>query len=108
MKWALVPEKEGTYSIPPISVSYFNPENRAYHSLQTRPYQLTVLPGATARVPLSMPERQAGTVKQEVKELGIGRDRKGVANHRYIAGHAKVRIGQKTQKHPALILATFG
>ena len=70
MKWALVPEKEGSYSIPPISVSYFNPENRAYHSLQTRPYQLTVLPGTTARVPLSMPGRQAGTVKQEVKELG--------------------------------------
>ena len=45
LRRALVPEREGTLTIPPITLSVFNPTSGAYETVQTEPSALTVLPG---------------------------------------------------------------
>ena len=45
MKWALVPQKAGTYTLPPLSLSFLNPETRAYRKLASQPFALAVEPG---------------------------------------------------------------
>lgn len=42
---AVVPDKEGALTIPPISLSAFDPEAGAYTTLSTRPISLTVTAG---------------------------------------------------------------
>ena len=44
MKWALVPEIAGEYTVPPLSLSFFNPETKKYHVLNTPPHALSALP----------------------------------------------------------------
>jgi len=44
-KFALVPYSAGDKIIPPISLSYFDPEKRKYNILSTSPINLTVKPG---------------------------------------------------------------
>ncbi|MBR4592072.1 MAG: BatD family protein, partial [Elusimicrobiaceae bacterium] len=47
-KTVLVPEASGQYTIPALTWSYFNPENKSYKTLQTNPIELTVTPAAQA------------------------------------------------------------
>ncbi len=74
MKWALVPEKEGTYTIPPLTVPFFDPKKGQYQRLETTPFHLTVLAGKESRsVKISIVESAASCpppVKQDVKEIG--------------------------------------
>ena len=44
-KFALVPYKAGTNAIPPIELTYFNPEKNAYITTSTKVINLTVMPG---------------------------------------------------------------
>ena len=44
-KRAVVPEREGTLTLPPVSLSVFDPEREAYVRLRSDPVELTVLPG---------------------------------------------------------------
>lgn len=73
MKWALVPEKEGHYQIPQISVSFFDSTSHQYRVIKTFPQTLSVLPGKKMRA--QSPEEggkeleSKGTVKQPVKVL---------------------------------------
>ncbi|MDP2646113.1 MAG: BatD family protein [Desulfobacterales bacterium] len=76
MKWALVPERAGDLVLPPLTLSYFDPEARRYRTEKAIPPSLKVLPGRSAAA-RSTPV-QTGTkdpdsappVKEEVKELG--------------------------------------
>jgi hypothetical protein len=74
MKWALVPEKEGHYQIPPLSLSFFDTADRQYRVIGTKPLSLSVLPGKAEQVNASADllngQGLEGPVKQEVKELG--------------------------------------
>jgi len=71
MKWALVPEEQGTYQIPPLMVSYFDPEIHKYKLIETSPHSLTVLPGESKKIPVSTKTGVETTqLKQEVKEMG--------------------------------------
>jgi hypothetical protein len=74
MKWALVPEKEGLYDIPPLRVSFFDPGSRQYKVAETAPQTLTVLPGEAGKTqpsPGGLAEEGAETPnKQTVEELG--------------------------------------
>lgn len=71
MKWAVVPEKPGSYRIPPLSISYFDPGKNRYRILETPPLSMTVLPGKEETVQASSkPDQKKGAAKQEVKELG--------------------------------------
>ena len=74
MKWALVPEKAGIFTIPPLTVPFFDPGKGQYRIMETAPLQLTVLAGKEDRVeknpvgksqPPGLP-----AVKQDVKEVG--------------------------------------
>ena len=74
MKWALVPEKEGIYQIPPLSTSFFDPTSRQYRVIKTSPLSLSVLPGQKEQVKVSaIPPKDHGSkgpMKKTVKELG--------------------------------------
>ena len=74
MKWALVPEKDGRIDVPPVSISFFDPQSHIYKTLQSAGYSLSVLPGKKETITVS--ESSAGpngsdrAVKQTIKELG--------------------------------------
>jgi len=74
MKWALVPETEGQYRIPPLAVSFFDIARHKYRTIETRPHSLTVLPSEAAQVRATAgPEKgQAteGPAKKAIKEIG--------------------------------------
>ncbi|MDY6838281.1 MAG: BatD family protein [Thermodesulfobacteriota bacterium] len=74
MKWALVPEKEGFYHIPPLTVSFFDTKSRQYRSIGTSPFSFSVLPGQDKEVQATA-DSVAGQgaedpAKKAVKELG--------------------------------------
>ena len=74
MKWAIVPEQQGDYEIPPLSLSFFDPDTDEYRVIQTPKQPLIVLPGKEKMIMVEAgPDRQNGSsksAKQGVKELG--------------------------------------
>jgi hypothetical protein len=74
MKWALVPEKEGEYQIPSLSVSFFDTTNKQYRVIKSPVLSLSVLPVETTKVSVSQDvlkgHKTGGPGKREVKELG--------------------------------------
>lgn len=43
--FTLIPEKAGSYTIPPVTYSYFDPEKEKYVTLQTEEFHIDVQPG---------------------------------------------------------------
>jgi len=74
MKWALVPEQQGDYEIPPLSLSFFDPDTHEYSIIQTPKQPLIVLPGKGKMIMVKAgPGKQNGgskSVKQGVEEIG--------------------------------------
>ncbi len=74
MKWALVPEKEGLFKVPPLTLSFFDTKSHQYKTLRTSPWSLSVMPGEKEELKASGDDsKERGTqslAKQEVKELG--------------------------------------
>ncbi|MBN2397020.1 MAG: protein BatD [Deltaproteobacteria bacterium] len=75
MKWALVPENAGTYRIPPVTLSFFNPDTERYATLKTPAYTLSVSPGEKQEVtPFQVApgagKQAGGSAKQEVRQVG--------------------------------------
>ena len=74
MKWAIVPEQQGDYEIPPLSLSFFDPDTGEYHIIQTLKQPLIVIPGKGKLIMVEAgPGKQNGankSTKQGVKELG--------------------------------------
>ncbi len=54
-RWDLVPSAAGDVLIPPVSVSYFDPETRVYRRAASAPVTLTVVPGRTRELTVSAP-----------------------------------------------------
>ncbi|MBU4425391.1 MAG: BatD family protein, partial [Proteobacteria bacterium] len=74
MKWALVPEKEGEYQIPSLSISFFDTTGKQYRVIKSPVLSLSVLPVEKAQAQVSQDvlkgHKTEGPGKQEVKELG--------------------------------------
>jgi len=74
MKWALVPERQGRYEIPPLSVSFFDTTTHQYRVIKTQPMSLSVLPGEPEAVRASSQRADEhapeGSGKKAVEELG--------------------------------------
>ena len=74
MKWAIVPEQQGDYEIPPLSLSFFDPDTHKYRMIQTPKQSLIVLPGKGKMIMVEAGSgKQNGAnrlAKQGVKELG--------------------------------------
>jgi oxygen tolerance protein BatD len=76
MKWALVPEKQGRIEVPPMTLSFFDPETKQYQTLKTATHILSVLPSdkeaAITAAPTNSEARDENgkTDKQEIKALG--------------------------------------
>jgi hypothetical protein len=74
MKWALVPEKDGHLDVPPVTLSFFDPENHIYKTLRSSNYTLSVLPGKKEKIAISDINTATigddGAVKQTIKEIG--------------------------------------
>jgi hypothetical protein len=62
-----IPKEAGQYTIPPFRLTYFDPEARAYRTMETEPLALTVKPG----VPESPP---AAPGNQQQAVTLVGRD----------------------------------
>lgn len=63
-EWLLVPRYPGTKHIPPLEFSYFDPSQRKYISLHSKPIDITVEKGSVE------PAQFAGTIsKEDVKLL---------------------------------------
>jgi hypothetical protein len=74
MKWALVPEKEGEYQVPSLSISFFDTTGKQYRVIKSPVLSLSVLPVEKAQTQVSQDvlkgHKTEGPGKQEVKELG--------------------------------------
>lgn len=74
MKWALVPDTEGRYTIPPFTIHYFDPKTEVYVTQRTQSLVLKVLPGekeTLVTTPQGEKSNETGpSAKQEVKEIG--------------------------------------
>ncbi len=75
MKWAFVPQKEGAYEIPPLTLTYFDTGAGAYRRLRTPAYTLNVRPGSSGQTaqqatPGLRQNVRAGKDKKEVEEVG--------------------------------------
>ena len=74
MKWALVPEQQGDYEIPPLSLSFFDLDTDEYRIIQTPKQPLIVLPGKGKMIMVETgPGKENGgskSAKQGVKEIG--------------------------------------
>ena len=74
MKWALVPEKEGEYQIPSLSISFFDTTGEQYRVIKSPVLSLSVLPVEKAQAQVSQDvlkgHKNGGPGKREVKELG--------------------------------------
>jgi hypothetical protein len=72
MRWALVPEKEGHYEIPSLSISFFDTKTKKYRVLKTSPHSLSVLAGRKGQVFSAGKEGEAtgAALKHAVRELG--------------------------------------
>jgi hypothetical protein len=64
-KKALVPLEAGAKELPPVEVSYFDPEKRAYRTVKTESARLQVAPGQGVSGPALPAARQAVTVRGE-------------------------------------------
>jgi hypothetical protein len=71
LKKALVPLAEGTLTIPPISISYFNPPSQSYKKASGAALVVQVSPSAAKeKIDLVQAAGQPSAAKQEVKVLG--------------------------------------
>ena len=92
MKWALVPQQAGSYTIPPLRLTYFDPVSGTYVTLATEGRALEVLPGAQpAAAPPTATAPEGRDARQAVEELG----------HDILPAHTATQ-----NLHPGLSLAT--
>jgi hypothetical protein len=74
MKWAIVPEKDGSYQIPPLEISFFDTTTHRYNMATTRLHTISVLPktGQDAEASTQLAEEMGveGGTKQAIKQLG--------------------------------------
>lgn len=74
MKWAIVPEKDGSYQIPPLRISFFDTTNHRYTVAKTRSHAISVLlrRGQEAEASIQLPREISteGSSKQAIKQLG--------------------------------------
>ncbi|MFH0975628.1 MAG: BatD family protein [Spirochaetota bacterium] len=71
MKWAIVPEKQGQYIVPSLTIAYFDSLQRYYSRISTRQFFLLADPGSAEQQqsPFAK-ERTRSAGKEEVEELG--------------------------------------
>jgi hypothetical protein len=69
---ALVPVKEGRYTIPPVRLSYFNTTQQRYEILETPPLEISVSPSTTQETlaAYKAPALDAPSFKQKVEFSG--------------------------------------
>ncbi len=65
-EYTLIPRYAGNFNIPPVKLTYFDPDTKSYHTVSTRGFNITVEKGEedTSGVVVS------GLSKEEVKLLG--------------------------------------
>jgi hypothetical protein len=49
-EYVIIPKEQGTATVGPFSLSYFNPADKSYHTVSTQPYILNVEPSAAVSV----------------------------------------------------------
>ena len=70
MTYTLVPLKEGAFDLPPLSFSYFDPEQAAYKTLESSSIRLDITPGALPPEVIE-PPRPEPVSRKEASEAEI-------------------------------------
>lgn len=74
MKWAIVPQQQGTYEIPSLALSYFDTDRNSYHTVRTRALTFDALAGEVSSSSLSavspLTAEKELPPKREVEALG--------------------------------------
>ncbi|MFH1007229.1 MAG: BatD family protein [Candidatus Latescibacterota bacterium] len=65
-RYALIPEREGALVIPPVTFVCFDPQEKAYRTLKTPPFRITVTPGPAQE----MSPVGYGLTREEIKLVG--------------------------------------
>jgi hypothetical protein len=63
--YVLIPKKEGSYHIAPLTITFFDPEKAQYRQVRSEPIDIRVLPGQEETYPLTV-----GLNKEEIRVLG--------------------------------------
>ena len=91
-KFLLIPQQEGLLTIPPITLSYFDPYEGVYRTASSGPLSLTVTPGKAG----SKPQTRYLT-QEEIRQIGT--------DIRYIKTDAKLRsVSEKPYRDPVFFL----
>ncbi len=71
IEYTIIPRYAGTFEIPAVEMSYFDPKSATYKTLRTQPFTLTVDKGAEgAGTPSSNVSDFSGTNQERLKMLG--------------------------------------
>jgi len=74
MKWAIVAELPGDYTIPPLTLDFFDPKAGEYRTLKSREHPLAVLPGKGKMLVVKAEANQENggdkSEKQAIQEVG--------------------------------------
>jgi hypothetical protein len=70
IKKALVPLKEGSLQIPPVAISYFNPQSGNYEVTRTESYIIQALPPKDKEKLTIVETQQPSLAKQDIKIFG--------------------------------------
>ena len=83
---AVVPEREGPLTVPPLEIQTFDPERGAYVAIRTKPVQLMVLPG----------EEGAGSVASFADQDGDQREAVASLNEDILPVAVDGQVGDRT------------
>lgn len=73
IEYMVIPRYEGTYNIPPVEFTFFDPRSASYKSLTTPEYQLNIAKGEAGSAPAtSFVNRQDVKVEQDIRFLITG------------------------------------
>lgn len=73
IEYMVIPRYEGTYNIPPVEFTYFDPRSGSYKKLTTPEYQLNIAKGEPGSAPATaFVNRQDVKVEQDIRFLITG------------------------------------
>lgn len=73
IEYMVIPRYEGTYNIPPVEFTYFDPRSGSYKKLTTPEYQLNIAKGEPGSAPATaFVNRQNVKVEQDIRFLITG------------------------------------
>lgn len=75
-EYLIIPRQTGTFSIPPVQFSYFNPQTKQYATVYSQPLQIEVMPGEEGSQVVSgngLPGQSVQSLGKDIRFIKTGR-----------------------------------